>query len=113
MLGHPAPHFSVEENQGQHSRNDSFPQIGVRVHSRLPVRPVIQERWGLPRVGVDGSELKRSHAACLPRKHMKESCVCREAEGEGALTARQRVADGEMQPIFSPQPKLLFKDWAF
>lgn len=28
---------------------------------------------------------------------------------EGMLTARQRVADGEMQPIFSPQPERLLK----
>lgn len=38
---------------------------------------------------------------CLPR--------CEE-EGEGALTAQQRVAGGEMQPIFSSEPQLLFKD---
>lgn len=76
MSGHPAPNFCVEEKPGQHSRNESFPQIGVRVHSSLPVRPVSEGRLGLPCVGVDGLELERSHAACLPWKHMKESCVC-------------------------------------
>lgn len=33
-----------------------------------------------------------------------------EEGGEGALTAQQRVADDEMQPIFSPESELLFKD---
>lgn len=75
MSGHPAPNFCVEEKPGQHSRNESFPQIGARVHS-LPVRSASEGKLGLPCVGVDGLELGRSHAACLPWKHMKESCVC-------------------------------------
>ncbi len=57
--GHPAPHFCVEEKQGQHSGNESFSQIGVRVHSSLPVRPVSQERLGCAMcVGGDGLELE-------------------------------------------------------
>lgn len=46
--GHPAPHFCVEEKQGQRSGNESFSQIGLRVHISLPVRPASQERLGLP-----------------------------------------------------------------
>lgn len=43
---------------------------------------------------------------------MRESCVCLAAKNmeKGVLTAWRRVADGEMQPIFSPQPEILFKD---
>lgn len=71
-----------------------------------------QERSGLPCVGVDGFEPKRSHTARLPRKHMRESCVCLAEKNmeKGVLTARWRVAEGEMRPIFSPQPEILFKD---
>lgn len=68
------------------------------------------ERPGLACVGVDGLELERAHAARLPRKHMRESCVFLTAKNmeKGALTAQWRVADGEMQPIFSLQPEILF-----
>lgn len=71
-----------------------------------------QERSGLPCVAVEGFELERSHIVHLPRKHMRESCVCLAAKNmeKGVLTARRRVANGEMQPIFSPQPEILFKD---
>lgn len=38
-----------------------------------------------------------------------ELCLSRcEEHGIGAPTAQQRVADGEIQPIFSPQPEILF-----
>lgn len=42
---------------------------------------------------------------------MKEDCVCLTLKKrEKGLTAQQRVAGGEMWPIFSHEPKLLFKD---
>lgn len=109
--GHPAPHFCVEK-QGRRSGNESFSQIGAWVHSSLPVRPASQERLGLPRVGGDAFEPEWSHTARLPRKtHEGGLCLPRcEEEGEGALTAQQRVAGGEMRPIFSSEPELLFKD---
>lgn len=112
MSGHPTPHWCVQEKQGQHSRDDSFSQIAAQVHSSPSATAASQERSGLPCVGVDGFELERSHTARLPRKHMKESCVCLAAKNmeKGVLTAWRRVADGEMQPIFSPPPEILFKD---
>lgn len=111
MSGRPTPHWCVQEKQGQHSRDDSS-QIAVRVHNSPSTTAASQEKLGLPCVGVDGFEPERSHTARLPRKHMRESCVCLAARNmeKGVLTARRRVADGEMQPIFSPQHGILFKD---
>ncbi|KAK5873670.1 hypothetical protein PBY51_018691 [Eleginops maclovinus] len=73
--GHPAPHLGVEEKQGQRSGNESFSQIGVRVHSSLPVRPASQERWSVcwmrwVKAGVI------THCLSPFEKHMKEDCVC-------------------------------------
>ncbi len=50
---------------------------------------------------------------CLSPSKTHEGGLCLphcEEEGEGALTAQQRVAGGEMRPIFSSEPELLFKD---
>lgn len=50
---------------------------------------------------------------CLSPSKTHEGGLCLphcEEEGEGALTAQQRVAGGEMRPIFSPETELLFKD---
>lgn len=63
-------------------------------------------------IGGNGLELDWSHTACLPSKtHEGGLCLSQcEEEGEGVLTAQQRVAGGEMQPIFSSESELLFKD---
>lgn len=45
-----------------------------------------------------------THAGWPRQSHCDE-------EGEGTLTARQRAAGGEMRPIFSSEPELLFQDW--
>jgi len=55
--GHPAPHFCVEGKQSHHRGNESFPQIGVRVHSALPVRPARQVGSAVC-VGGDGLDLE-------------------------------------------------------
>lgn len=52
-----------------------------------------------------------THCLSPSKTHEGGLCVPRcEEEGEGALTAQQRVAGGEMRPIFSSEPELLFKD---
>lgn len=46
-----------------------------------------------------------------PKTHEGGLCLPRcEEEGEGALTAQQRVAGGEMRPIFSSEHEILFQD---
>lgn len=50
---------------------------------------------------------------CLSPSKTHEGGLCLphcEEEGEGALTAQQRVAGGGMRPIFSSEPERLFKD---
>lgn len=73
--GHPAPRLGVEEKQAQRSGNESFSQIGVRVHSSLPVRPASHERWSVcwtrrVKAGVI------THGLSPFGKHTKEGCVC-------------------------------------
>lgn len=75
MSRHPTPQWCVQEKQGQHSRDESFSQIAVRVHSSPSAKLASGERLGLPCIGVDGLELERARAARLHRKHMMESCV--------------------------------------
>lgn len=75
MSRHPTPQWCVQEKQGQHSRDESFSQIAVRVHSSPSAKLASGERLSLPCIGVDGMELERAHAARLLRKHMRESCV--------------------------------------
>lgn len=101
-----------KRNRAGRSGNESFSQIGAWVHSSLPVRPACQEGLGPRCVGGDAFETEWSHTACLPPKtHEGGLCLPRcEEEGEGALTAQQRVAGGEMRPIFSSEHELLFKD---
>lgn len=111
--GHPAPHFCVEEKQGQHSGNESLSQIGVRVHSSTPCEASKSGEVGpAVCVGGDGLELEWSHTACLPRKHMKEGCVCltvkKREKGRWQLSRGWLAV--KMRPIFSRKPKLLFKD---
>ena len=80
--GHPAPRLGVEEKQGQRSGNESFSQIGVRVHSSLPVRPASHERWSVC-VGRDGLKLEWSHTACLPSENTWRKAVSASLRGRG------------------------------
>lgn len=98
--GYPTPHFCVEEKQDQHSGNESFSQIGVRVHSSLPVRPASQVRLGLQCVR---RRWVRGITQCLSPSKTHEGRLCLphwEEEWEGPLTAQQRVAGCKMWPIF-------------
>lgn len=121
---HPALYCSIPASIAHCSHHDLLPLVAVCNRNRASAVGLLPSNWctssQLPlcetgESGEDGPAMCWSRRVrggvityCLSPSKTYEGDLCL-PYCEGMLTARQRVADGEMQPIFSPQPERLLK----